>query len=144
MFKTTFSFSIFLAFRSSELIAESKQDSSSRTLAVTEVSNKASKLHVHLRRSKTDHHVWRVNILLHSSPRGMLCPVHYTREYLSVRPQIMGLLIVHADGMHLSWFQFISVFQACLSKAGFLSGFGTHSFQISWQRPCQSWASLWI
>lgn len=129
LFRAVFLLAIVGAFRSNELLARSRTDSSGCTLALRDIHIKGTKLHICLRRSKMDQRPHGANTVLHSGDQP--CPVYYTGKYLVVWPKVNGPLFMHTDGICLSCFQFISVFRACLSALGFPNGeFGVHSFRI--------------
>lgn len=88
LFKAAYTLVFFGAFHSSELISGSCQDSSDRSIILTGISIKKSELHIHLWRFKMDQHAYGVHILLHSTPRSIPCPVQFTAEYFTVRPQV--------------------------------------------------------
>lgn len=75
LFKAAFSLAFFRAFRMSELLACARDDRSNRALAIMDISIKGSELHIQLRRSKTDQLVQGAQIILHSGPKSMPCPV---------------------------------------------------------------------
>lgn len=131
LFKAAFFLAFFGALRCSELVIGSRADVEGRALAVTDVTIRDSVLQVVLRWSKTDQSAHGAHIILHAGPRGTPCPVRNMRKYLAVRPPVSELLLVHADGSCLSRYQFVSVFRACLSAAGFAArGHSGHSFRI--------------
>lgn len=72
-----------------------------------------------------------IDVISHSSLADTPCPVRYMGKYLVVQPNVKGPLFLHADSTCLSWFQSVSVFQACLVSLGFpAQEFRVHSFYI--------------
>lgn len=131
LFGAAFSLAFFGAFRCSELISASRQDTSGRAIAITDVLVDGTRLVILLRRSKTDQYAKGARIVLHAAPKNMPCPVRLTKLYLSVRPKVAGPLMVHKDGSCLSRYQFVSILRICLTRLGFpAQDFGGHSFRI--------------
>lgn len=122
LFWAAFVLAFFGAFCCSKQNTESKQDRSRRA---------GDKLHLHLRQSKMEQLGKGMGVTLHAGRKGTPCPVKCVREFIAICPDCPGPLLMHRDGTYLSRYQFIIVFQACLSKAGLLAhDFGGHSFRI--------------
>lgn len=131
LFQVAFLLAFFGAFRCSELVARSKRDRSGRAIEVSDVSVREAKLHLQLQRYKMDQLARGHRITLHAAKKGTPCPIQCVKEFIAFRPDHGGPLFIHRDSLYLSHFQFISIFRACISKAGLpVWGFRGHSFRI--------------
>ena len=101
-------------------------------IQTTDVLVMINKLQIRIRGSKTDQSMVGDMVFLEravNSPK--VCPVSCVLQYLKVRPDDAGSLLVHFDQSKLTRYQF----QAVLKKAAkFLNwnpkGFTSHSFRI--------------
>lgn len=129
MFKTAFSLAFFVAFRISELVSPSKRVHGG--MLDREVTCGEDRVSLLLRWSKTDQAGRGRRVQIFAVPALPLCPVGAVREFLTVRPDLAGSFLLHADGSPLSRFQFISIFRKCLRALGLEEKeFILHSFRI--------------
>lgn len=132
LFAAAFSLAFFGAFRISELVARSKEDRTGDALGIMDIAGEGA-LTIQLRRSKTDQARKGVEIVL--SPLGdpRYCPVATVKRFLELCPAAPGYLLIHADQVPLTKFQFERVMTGCLSRAGLLMAgkrYSSHSFRI--------------
>ncbi|XP_073470547.1 integrase/recombinase xerD homolog [Aquarana catesbeiana] len=129
LFKVAFVLAFFGAFRIGELVSPSKKVQGG--IRLQEVQLDEEGVSIFLRKSKTDQggRGRMVRIYpIHGSPQ---CPVGTVREFLKVRPDFQGPLLVHQKGTWLSRFQFVAVFKKCLQGLGLEEkDFSSHSFRI--------------
>lgn len=72
-----------------------------------------------------------VGVIKQDGRGAPMCPVSVVWEYLAVRPQGQGPLLVHSDGSFLSTFQFVQVFRKSVTLTGQgAKDFSSHSFRI--------------
>ncbi|XP_077329230.1 integrase/recombinase xerD homolog [Lithobates pipiens] len=129
LFRTAFSLAFFGAFRVGELVSPAKTVGGG--LLGQDVTVGDGYLCLKLRRSKTDQSGKGVDVWLYALPGSEICPVAAVTEFVKMRPQGEGPLLVHRDGSFLSKFQFITVFRKCLKAGGFDGAqFASHSFRI--------------
>lgn len=138
LFRAAYALAFFGAFRISELVSHSRKTAGG--LQVEDVSFLGEVLACEIRRSKTDQQGKGVRVLLHRLDGSSMCPVRVLREYLAVRPDGPGPLLVHAGGLFLSVFQFVQVFRRSLSKMGFEpKEYSSHSFRIGAATEAARW-----
>lgn len=93
-----------------------------------------------LRRSKTDQLGKGRKVQLYSITGSPLCPVDLVRRFLTVRLDVGGPLLVHAEGTPLTRFQFVAVFRKCLITLGLgHAEFSIHSFCIGAATEAVRW-----
>lgn len=122
LFRAAFFLAFFRAFRCSELVAAATDDASGRALSRADITLGQRELRITLRRSKTDQQAQGVHVIVHTGPGRAPCLVRSLKEYLAIRPDQQGMLLLHENGACLSRYQFISVFRACLKKASYPTG----------------------
>ncbi|XP_075444756.1 uncharacterized protein LOC142488268 [Ascaphus truei] len=129
LFKATFILAFFAALRAGELVCVSKKGGGG--LQRADVSLGEGLVRLLVRRSKTDQKGKGAWILLKGLPGSVVCTVKALEDYLAVRPEQGGPLLVHKNGGALSRFQYLRVFRMCLKHQGLEGGqYGTHSFRI--------------
>ncbi|XP_075688660.1 uncharacterized protein LOC142657510 [Rhinoderma darwinii] len=138
LFTLAFSLAFFGAFRISELVSASK--SVAGGLLYADVDWDGSCLSCLLRRSKTDQEGRGFVVRLYELPGSRVCPVRCFREFIAVRPEGPASLLVHADGLSLSKFQFSQVFKKFILLSGRGgAGFSSHSFRIGAATEAARW-----
>ncbi|XP_075460190.1 uncharacterized protein LOC142496953 [Ascaphus truei] len=129
LFKVTFIIAFFAALRAGELVCVSKKGGGG--LQRADVSLGEGLVRLLVRRSKTDQKGKGAWILLKGLPGSVVCPAKALDDYLAIRPEQGGPLLVHQNGGALSRFQYLRVFRMCLKQQGLEGGqYGTHSFRI--------------
>ncbi|XP_078509688.1 integrase/recombinase xerD homolog [Lissotriton helveticus] len=132
LFAAAFVLAFFGAFRSSEIVARSRNDRSGDALGVDDIKIEGA-LSITLRKSKTDQA--GKGIAIHLAPLGdpRYCPVTLVQAFLALRPPGPGYLLIHVDRSPLTRYQMEEIMIACLSRAGLLDKgkkFSSHSFRI--------------
>lgn len=88
------------------------------------------KIHLHILFSKTDQR-GKGQMLEITETRTTICPVALLKQYLMVRPHIIGPLYCHFGGQPISRYQFSTVLNKSLRGIGIDSSrIRTHSFRI--------------
>ncbi|XP_073476856.1 uncharacterized protein [Aquarana catesbeiana] len=129
LFKVAFVLAFFGAFRIGELVSPSKTVQGG--VGCKEVTLEEDGVSIFLRKSKTDQEGRGRMVRVYSILGSPQCPVGAVREFLKVRPDCQGPLLIHANGDMLSRFQFIAVFRKCLLGLGLEEReFSSHSFRI--------------
>ena len=130
MFNAIFVTAFFGFFRVNELVANSHSDighaSSSEDVYIS-----GKGVEVLLKHSKTDQKGKGTLILLPRVKAG-ICPVKAISEYMSIRTKCKGLFFVHANGVHVTRYQFNAVLKMGLEmKEVDGSNLRAHSFRTT-------------
>ncbi|OCT97772.1 hypothetical protein XELAEV_18010001mg [Xenopus laevis] len=129
LFQCLFSFTYFVAFRISEIVASSKTaDIELRSVNVTLFKQR---LKIIIGKSKTDQ-VGRGNIIwLGPIKNTFLCPVSNYCRFLAVRPKSGSQFFIHHNKTPVTRFQFNKVLQKCVTSLGLQDEiYSSHSFRI--------------
>lgn len=93
-----------------------------------------------IRRSKTDKRGRGMRVILFSENCPGICPVLAVEEFINVRLQVEGPLLLHRDGALLSKFQFVAIFRKCLPASDFnLKEYSSYSFCIGAATEASHW-----
>lgn len=134
LFRSAFLLAFFGFFRVGEITARNSTADCSQILGFNDVwfeGNDQSVMNVRLRYSKCDQRGVSVTLRFHKILGSPLCPVQAVSGYLQIRPPLGFPLLVHADGVPLTAYQFRFMLKKCLEALGVpTQGFSGHSFRI--------------
>ena len=129
LFRTAFVLAFHGALRISELLPKSKRGGSG--ILVDHVRVDPTGIQLWLSRSKTDALGKGVGIRLAANNDKSICPVDTVSRFLSIRPPVPGLFLVHQNGGPLTKYQFDAVLHKCLKNLGLQNmRISSHSFRI--------------
>lgn len=129
LFKALWVLAYFGLFRVSELVTTG---CISNQIQFHNVSINTSHLTIILGKHKTNQLGKPVELKIPTEPFSPLCPVRQVGQFLAVRPSSYnGPLFCHADGSPVTRYQFATVLNKCIIKAGLSnSKIRTHSFRM--------------
>ncbi|XP_053114245.1 uncharacterized protein LOC128328362 isoform X1 [Hemicordylus capensis] len=131
LFRAAALVAFFGAFRVGEMFPRSRRGPTSRVLQISDLTMGASRVVLHLRFSKTDQRGKGQSVALHAAGDPGLCPVRALEDYTEARGSAMGCLFIHANGRHVTQFQFWAVMRRAFVAAGVpTQDLAPHSFRI--------------
>ncbi|XP_075126878.1 integrase/recombinase xerD homolog [Leptodactylus fuscus] len=129
LFRVAFSLAFFGALRLGELVSRSTTKAGG--ILFEDVDLYRDRVDIRLRRSKIDQTGRGAIIRLFEVQGCIMCPVLCVKDFLELRRDDFGPLLIHSNGSFLSCFQFQGVLRHCLSKLGLnTKGFSGHCFRI--------------
>ncbi|XP_044134153.1 uncharacterized protein LOC122926745 isoform X1 [Bufo gargarizans] len=129
LFKAAFALAFFGAFRLGELVCGSVRRAGG--LRSEDVEWVGDRLHIRIRRSKTDQEGRGLRFTLFAVPGCSMCPVRCAESYGARLGRDEVPFLRHEDGSFLSRFQFLAVFRKCLTVLGVpVKDYSGHSFRI--------------
>ena len=132
LFRAAFSLGYFAFLRVGEFTANSKTDPG-HALHVHNIHLSADKaITINMPSSKTDQRKHGTRLNIQPCADKDICPGTAVASFLQLfRPNVGGLLFVHADGSPLTRFQLAAVLKKSLKLSGFQAGrYSTHSLRI--------------